>query len=242
MNLKKPLFIGYLTLGDGGLDYSLQAARALIEGGVNLLEIGIPFSDPIADGPVISQAMQRSLDKGTTIHDAIPFVQELRKHTQIPLVLFSYYNPLLSAGETFLNDAKKAGIDGMLIVDLSFEGMSSSILDPVCVVTPTTSDERLEKIVKTARGFIYYACQKGTTGMRKALPYGIDKEIARIKRHTSLPVVIGFGISNREMAAEAMSLADGFVVGSYFVAAMARKAPPQELKQMAEAIDPRRPL
>lgn len=242
MNLNQPLFIGYLTLGDGGLDYSLQAARALIDGGVNLLEIGIPFSDPIADGPVIEQAMQRSLNEGTTIHDVVPFVRELRKHTQVPLVLFSYYNPLLQAGESFFKDAKEAGINGMLIVDLSFEGLPAQILDPICVVTPTTSDDRLQKIVQSARGFIYYACQKGTTGMRKTLPIGVDKEIARIKRYTDLPVVIGFGISNREMAAEALVLADGFVVGSYFVAAMARKAPPQELKQMAEAIDPRRPL
>ena len=233
-------FVGYLTLGDGGLDYSLEAALALIEGGVNVLEIGIPFSDPIADGPVIQQAMQRSLDSGTTLYDLIPFVQKLRQHTQIPLILFSYYNPILQAGESFLHQAKQAGIDGMLIVDCA--NLSACSIDPICVVSPTTAPNRLKQITESARGFIYYACQKGTTGMREALPQGIAQNIARIKQHTDLPVVIGFGISNREMARQAISHADGFVVGSYFVAAMAKKTPPQELKTMAQAIDPRRPL
>ena len=240
MNLQKPLFVGYLTLGDGGLDYSLEAALALIEGGVNLLEIGIPFSDPIADGPVIAQAMQRSLGEGTTINDLIPFVKKLREHTQIPLVMFSYYNPILQAGEAFLRDAAQAGVDGILIIDLSSPKLSNLTLAPICVVAPTTTDERLKTITQSAQGFIYYACQKGTTGMRDALPQGIQEEISRIKQQTALPVVIGFGISNRKMAQEALSHADGFVVGSYFVAAMARKASFQELKQMAETIDPRR--
>lgn len=238
MNLQQPLFVGYLTLGDGGLDYSLEAALALIEGGVNLLEIGIPFSDPIADGPVIAQAMQRSLKAGTTTCDLIPFIKKLREHTQIPLVVFSYYNPILQAGEAFLRDAAQAGVDGILIIDLS-QAPSNPILASICVIAPTTTDERLKTITQSAQGFIYYACQKGTTGMRDALPQGIQEEISRIKQQTALPVVIGFGISNRKMAQEALSHADGFVVGSYFVAAMARKASFQELKQMAQSIDPR---
>ncbi len=237
---KKPAFIGYITLGDGGLDYSLQAALALIAGGVDLLEIGIPFSDPVADGPVIQQAMHRALNAGTTVHDAIPFIQQLRKHTQIPLVLFSYYNPILKAGPVFLNDAKQAGANGILIVDLSFEQMPATPLDPIFVAATTTSDARLKQITEKGRGFIYYACQKGTTGMRDALPSYIESDIARIKKQTQLPVVIGFGISNRAMAQEAIRFADGFVVGSYFVSAMGQKKTPEELKTMAEAIDPRR--
>lgn len=232
------LFVGYLTLGDGGLEYSLEAALALIAGGVNVLEIGLPFSDPIADGPVIQQAMQRSLQSGTTLHDLVPFVKQLRQHTAIPLILFSYYNPILQAGEAFLSEAKQAGIDGTLIVDLA----RGEVSDPIRVVAPTTTDERLQEIVRSARGFIYYACQKGTTGMRQALPQGVERDIARIKAHTDLPIVVGFGISNREMAREALAYADGFVVGSYFVAAMGQRATPQQLKQIAEAIDPRRHL
>lgn len=239
MKLQLPLFVGYLTLGDGGFDYSLEAAKALIKGGVNVLEIGIPFSDPVADGPVIQQAMQRSLQAGTTIHDLIPFVTALRRFTQIPLVLFTYYNPVLQAGESFLEKAKDAGTDAILIVD---HPQNQTHLDPICVIAPNTQEERLPKILQSARGFVYYACQKGTTGMRNALPSQAAHNVSLIKQHTQLPVVVGFGISNQEMAKEALRYADGFVVGSYFVSAMGSKASPQELQQIAEAIDPRRPL
>ena len=238
---KGPAFIAYLTLGDGGLDYSLSSALALVKGGVDLLEIGLPFTDPVADGPVIQKAMQRSLDRGTKAADLIPFLQALRKETDVPVILFSYYNPILALGKTFRTQAKQAGASGMLIVDLPFELMPESDLDPILVISTSTPQERVEQITKKARGFIYYACQMGTTGMRSALPAHSAHDIARIKQASSLPVAVGFGISKRETAQEALKLADGFVVGSYFVDAMSREVSAEMLTNLAKQIDPRRP-
>lgn len=240
--IKSPALIAYLTLGDGGLDYSLDSALALVEGGVDLLEIGLPFSDPVADGPVIQKAMERSLQNGTKPQDLIPFLEAFRKLSQVPIVIFSYYNPILAAGKAFLDQAHRAGANGMLIVDLPFELMPESALEPILIVSTSTPQDRLEKIVKKGRGFIYYACQKGTTGMRGGLPSHSAEDIARIKRATQLPVAIGFGISNRQTAEEALKFADGVIVGSYFVEAMGRKASPNEIIQLVKNIDPRRPL
>jgi tryptophan synthase alpha chain len=239
---KGPAFIGYLTLGDGGLDYSLQAALALVQGGVDLLEIGLPFSDPIADGPVIQKAMERSLQAGTRSEDLITFLNAFRQQSAVPVVVFSYYNPILAAGEDFLLRAREAGASGLLVVDAPFEVMPESVLDPILIVSTSTPQERVEEISRHAKGFIYYACQKGTTGMRGALPTHSATDIARIRQTTSLPVAIGFGISTQETAREALKSADAFVVGSYFVEAMGRKATPEELTQLAKEIDPRRSL
>ncbi|MES2122210.1 MAG: tryptophan synthase subunit alpha [Chlamydiota bacterium] len=236
---KGPAFIGYLTLGDGGLDYSYEAALALIEGGVDLLEIGIPFSDPVADGPVIAQAMQRSLKLGTVASDVIPFLRRLREKTEIPLVLFSYCNPILTS-PGLLDRAKEAGANGILLVDLPFEESVEGPLDPIYVISPTTPGIRVQQIAERGKGFLYYVCQKGTTGMRATIPKETAQDIARVKKLTSLPVVCGFGISNREMAGQVSQHADGFVVGSYFVNAMAQKMSPEQLTHMAQAIDPRR--
>ncbi len=237
---KGPAFIAYLTLGDGGLDYSLEAALALVAGGVNLLEIGLPFSDPVADGPVIQKAMERSLKNGTKAQDLIPFLQDFRKKSDAPVVIFSYTNPILAAGRNFLEQAKKAGGDGILIVDTSYELIPPSSLDPILIVSTSTPQERVKKIVQKGKGFIYYACQKGITGMRSALPDHFGGDIARIKQETALPVAAGFGISSRETAQAAIaSAADGFVVGSYFVEAMGRRVSPQILTHFAKQIDPR---
>ncbi len=237
---KGAAFIAYLTLGDGGLDYSLEAALALVGGGVNLLEIGLPFSDPVADGPVIQKAMERSLEYGTKAQDLISFLQEFRKKSDVPVVIFSYTNPILAAGRNFLEQAKKAGADGILIVDTSYEFIPPSSLDPILIVSTSTPQERVKKIVQKGKGFIYYACQKGTTGMRSALPDHFRGDIARIKQETALPVAAGFGIGSRETAQAAIaSAADGFVVGSYFVEAMGRQLAPLILTDLAKQIDPR---
>ncbi len=233
-------FIAYVTLGDGGLDYTLESALALVKGGVDLLEIGLPFSDPVADGPVIQKAMERSLEKGTKPYDLIPFLKAFRQHSKIPVVLFSYYNPVLASGREFLTQAKEAGANGMLLVDLPYELTLESSLDPILIVSTSTSQDRLQKIVKKGKGFIYYACQKGTTGMRSSLPAHFSQDIERIKRACSLPVAAGFGISNRQTAKEAIDSADGFVVGSYFVDAMSRRVSSEELTHLAKQIDPRR--
>ncbi len=151
-----------------------------------------------------------------------------------------YYNPILAAGKDLLSRAREAGANGLLIVDAPFEVMPETALDPILIVSTSTPQERVEQIAVRAKGFIYYACQKGTTGKRGALPSHSASDIARIKETTSLPVAIGFGISTQETAREALQSADAFVVGSYFVEAMGRKASPEELTQLAKEIDPRR--
>lgn len=238
MKLHTPAFIAYLTAGDGGMDYSLEAALALEKGGVDLLEIGIPFSDPVADGPVIQKAMERSLKAGTTPEMVLGLIKEIRKRSSIPIVIFTYYNPIFLGGEQFLKKAKEAGADGILIVDLPLEE-NCPILDRVLLVSPSTPDERIEQIAKKAKGFIYYVCQKGTTGARQELPEAVKTDIARIKKYTSVPVVAGFGISNKKTAEMALKSADGFVVGSLFVDAIGKKISPEELTQLARSIDPR---
>jgi tryptophan synthase alpha chain len=235
-----PAFIAYLTLGDGGLDYTLTSALALVKGGVDILEIGLPFSDPIADGPVIQKAMERSLENGTKAQDLIAFLKAFRQESEIPVVLFSYYNPILASGNNFLAQAKEAGANGMLLIDLPYELMPESPLDPILIISTSTPQQRLQKIVQKGKGFIYYVCQKGTTGMRGSLPAHFSRDIEQIKRECSLPVVAGFGISHRQTAKEAINSADGFVVGSYFVEAMSHKVSPEELTSLAEQIDPRR--
>lgn len=235
---KGPAFIGYLTLGDGGLDYSLASALALVKGGVDILEIGLPFSDPVADGPVIQKAMERSLKQGTKAHDLIPFLKAFREQSDVPIVVFSYYNPLL-ASPGLQDLAYKAGANGVLIVDLPFELVPKTSLDPILIISTSTPQERVKEIVKKGRGFIYYACQKGTTGMRGSLPSRCPHDIARIKEASSLPVAIGFGISEKQSAEDALKLGDGFIVGSYFVDAMSRGATSEELTKLAKQIDPR---
>jgi tryptophan synthase alpha chain len=240
----KKAFIGYLTAGDGGIQHTFNAAMALIEGGVNMLEIGIPFSDPIADGPVIQRAAARSLAAGTTLEDVLWLTKQIRQHSDIPLILFSYLNPILAGlSSNFLTDAKKAGIDGLLLVDCPLE--ESSFVREACrqheialifVITPNTPLERIKKIDQHAQGFLYYACRKGTTGMRNALPDDFQQKMKSIKSVVHLPVVVGFGISNREMANCVLKHADGVVVGSLFVKALEEGMDPASLSALASSL------
>jgi tryptophan synthase alpha chain len=237
-------FIAYLTAGDGGIQRTLDATIALIEGGVNMLEIGMPFSDPVADGPIIQRAATRALASGTTLQDVLWLTTEIRKRSDIPLILFSYINPILSALQSnFLSDAKNAGIDGLLLVDCPLE--ESQVVRQQCmkngisliyVITPSTTLERMKKIDLYAQGFLYYACQKGTTGMRNTLPEDFQQKIESIKRVMHLPVVVGFGISNQEMANSVLKYADGVVVGSLFVKALEDGGPPSTLSILARDI------
>lgn len=245
----KKAFIAYLTAGDGGIAYTKSCAMALIAGGVDILEIGIPFSDPIADGPVIQAAMVRSLAQRTSFIDVLGLIQEIKQATnhQIPIVLFSYYNPILSVEKDnqYLL-ARDAGVDAMLIVDLPPESADAHVqacktahIAPVFVVTNTTPDNRIPFLSQLSPGFLYYACRKGTTGMRSALPADFTENIMRIKSQSSVPVVVGFGISNRDTAGIAIQYADGFVVGSAFVKAIAEGISMQALTTLAREIDPR---
>jgi tryptophan synthase alpha chain len=240
-------FVGYLTAGDGGIKRTLAASLALIAGGVNLLEIGMPFSDPIADGPVIQRASTRALASGTTLQDVLWLIEQIRKVSDIPLVLFSYLNPLLAVlKSSFFQDAKHAGMDGMLIVDCPIEesqdihqhcmAMNMAL---VYVVTPSTSLARMRQIDQQGAGFLYYACRKGTTGVRSSLPHDFSETLQRIKSIVNLPVVAGFGISTPLMAKEALRDADGVVVGSLFVKALEEGMPFDELTRLARNIYPR---
>lgn len=239
-------FIAYLTAGDGGIQRTLDAALALIEGGVNMLEIGIPFSDPIADGPIIQRAAARSLAHGTTLQDILWLIKQIRQRCDIPLILFSYLNPILSAFQSgFLPAAKNAGIDGLLLVDCPLE--ESHIVRQQCikndisliyVITSATSLTRIQKINDHAQGFLYYACRKGTTGMRSSLPCDFQQKIQSIKSIVNLPVVAGFGISNQEMVNCVLKYADGVVVGSLFVKALEEGVHPSTLSTLARDIYP----
>lgn len=239
-------FIGYLTAGDGGMQRTLAAALALIDGGVNLLEIGVPFSDPIADGPVIQRAATRALTHGTTLQDILSLCKQIRQHSDIPLILFSYFNPILkSLKSTFLSDAKAAGIDGILIVDCPIEESKefhqqcvTAQLAPIYVITPTTPIARIKQINQFGQGFLYYACRKGTTGIRSNLPEDFVEKIHMIKANTQLPVVVGFGISERTTAKQVLQHADGVVVGSLFVKAVEDGMTPNELTSLARNINP----
>ncbi len=240
-------FVAYLTAGDGGMKHTLAAALALIEGGVTMLEIGVPFSDPIADGPVIQRAALRALAAKTTLREVLWLADQIRKHSDIPLILFSYLNPLLAAcKQSFFHDAKQAGIDGTLIVDCPVEESSDvhqrcleQGIAPVCVISPSTSLPRIQQIDQQGAGFLYYACRKGTTGVRSSLPHDFAESLQRIKSRVQLPVVAGFGISTPDAAREVLQHADGVVVGSLFVKALEDGISPDELTRLAARINPR---
>lgn len=243
-------FLGYLTGGDGGLDYSLACALALLKGGVDILEIGFPFSDPVADGPVIQKAHERSLEEKTTSETILELGRHLRQASEVPLVLFSYYNPILQKGPEYLHRLKAVGFDAVLIVDVAapanledsepfFQTLAQAGLLPILLATPSTNEKRLIQISKIAKGFLYYVSQKGTTGVRSKLADDFSAQITRMRPYFQIPIIAGFGIADRASAAAALEHADGFVVGSAFVKKMAEKAPPDALTQLAQAIDPR---
>lgn len=236
---EKNAFIGYLTAGDGD---SKKLFYDLLRGGVNLLEIGIPHSDPVADGPVIQRAMQRSLAVGTTPDSVLQLVKELRRKINTPMVLFTYYNPIQKDLRGFLKKAKDAGADGLLIVDLPFEesrayrdACTEFGLEPIFVIAPSTPPERIREIAKMAGGFLYYACRKGTTGARKGLPEDLSEKLSLIRGISKLPIAVGFGVSERETAQEILQSADGFVVGSLFVDAVEKE---KDLKEIAGGLKP----
>ncbi len=240
-------FVGYLTTGHKGLEDSLQAAQALIAGGVNLLEIGVPFSDPTADGPVIEAAMEEALANGTRLADAIELGRQLRQqYPDLPLVLFSYFNPLFKAlDQDILRNLNRAGFDGLLIVDLNIDEANDFIaqcqtkhLASIFVVTPDTDKERFAAINDKASGFIYYACRKGTTGIKKDLPEDFELRINQLKSQTNLPIVAGFGIADREAATKVLKHANGFVVGSKFVDAISRGISFDGLRELAASLRP----
>jgi len=218
-------FVAYLCAGDPDFETSLAACRGAIEGGVDILELGVPFSDPLADGQTNQLAAQRALEGGMTAERVFELVRRLRERSEVPIVFYTYYNLVFANGvEAYVRAARAAGVDGILILDLppeeSAEVASASRrhgLDSVYIVAPTTPDSRLDRICEAATGFIYYVSREGVTGVRDQLPPGIGEAVARIRRHSSLPIVVGFGISRREHVSQVAALADGVVVGSALV-------------------------
>jgi tryptophan synthase alpha chain len=217
--------VAYLTAGDPSLAATRQFVLALAAAGADVIELGVPFSDPVADGPVIQRASERALRSGTTLAGVLELVMSVRTETQVPLVIFSYFNPVLQMGlEKFADAAKSAGADGVLITDLTPEeageyraAMSSRGLDTIFLAAPTSTDERLARIAESSTGFLYLISRTGVTGAKDQLAEELPALARRIRRVTSLPVAIGFGISQPGHVSLLGGLADAAVVGSALV-------------------------
>ncbi|ANT60805.1 MULTISPECIES: tryptophan synthase subunit alpha [Roseobacteraceae] len=231
-------FVAYVMAGDPDFDRSLELVRGLPEAGVDVIELGLPFTDPMADGETIQLAGQRALEAGMTLNRTLELVREFRKgDDSTPIVMMGYYNPIYSHGvDKFLEEAREAGIDGLIIVDLPPEEdeelcipAQKAGLNFIRLATPTTDDKRLPKVLQNTSGFVYYVSITGITGAAAAQATDVGPEVARIKAGTDLPVIVGFGIRTPETAESIAGVADGCVVGSAIVAAMAEGKPVAEV-------------
>lgn len=217
--------ITFVTAGDPDLETTFRLVLAMEEAGADMVELGVPFSDPLADGPVIQRASQRSLDRGTNLEGILMMVRRLRRRTRIPLLLMTYYNPVLQYGLTRIAaEAGAAGVDGFIVPDLPLEEsrplleeLDRSGLHLVPLVAPTTTESRLEEAARVARGFIYCVSLTGVTGMREGIPHDIAQFMKRVRRYCSQPLGVGFGISNPQQAALMAQVADAVIVGSALV-------------------------
>jgi tryptophan synthase alpha chain len=228
---KKPALIVYVTCGDPNLPATRDIVLAAIEAGADVIELGVPFSDPVADGPVIQRASERALKHGTSLGQVLTLAAEVRQHAQSTgLIIFSYLNPILRMGmEKFCLVARAAGVDGVLVTDLPVEeagdylrAMKTHDLAPVFLAAPTSPDDRLKRIADASRGFVYAVSRTGVTGARQQLAADAQKLVRRLRRVTKLPIAVGFGISNAEQFAEVGKFADAVVVGSAIVATVER--------------------
>ncbi len=217
--------VAYITAGDPALDATLKFVQALADAGADVIELGIPFSDPLADGPTIQRASERALKSGTTLARVIDLVGKIRKSSDVPLVLFSYYNPVLQMGlEKFAAAAASAGADGVLITDLTPEEsgdygqiLTRHHLDTIFLGAPTSTDDRLAKIAAVSSGFLYLISRTGVTGAKDALPDDLPALLRRARKGTQLPIAVGFGISLPGHVSVLGGLADAAVVGSALV-------------------------
>ena len=217
--------IAYITAGDPTLEATHKYVLALAEAGADVIELGVPFSDPLADGPTIQRASERALKSGTTLPGVLHLVQRIRGSSQVPLVLFSYYNPILQMGlEKFASAAAQAGADGVLVTDLTPEEsgdyrgiLHTHNLDTIFLAAPTSSDDRLRKISAATSGFLYIISRTGVTGAKDALPDELPALLRRARQFTNLPVAVGFGISLPGHVSVLGGLADAAVVGSALV-------------------------
>jgi tryptophan synthase alpha chain len=224
--------VAYITAGDPSLEATRRFVPALAEAGADVIELGVPFSDPLADGPTIQRASERALRSGTTLAGVLGLVRDLRASTDVPLVLFSYFNPILQMNlEKFAETAGTAGADGVLVTDLTLEESAEfrSIarargLDTIFLAAPTSSEARLRRIAEVSSGFLYLISRTGVTGERDALPEELPALVRRARAATSLPIAVGFGISLPGQVSILGGLADAAVVGSALVAEIAQAA------------------
>ena len=243
---KRAAFIPYLTAGDPDLASSLELIEALNRAGADIIELGVPFSDPIADGPVNQRAAARALRSGTTLPAVLELVAKARgKGVEVPIVLFSYFNPLLARGlERFAEQAAASGVDAVLCVDLPPEEaqeeylptLRAAGLETPFLLAPTSDRRRLAAVGQAATGFIYYVAQIGVTGTRERLPKPLLKETTRLRRKVPLPLVVGFGIASPEQAQAVGKVADGVVVGSALVELVERHAADPQLAMRIERL------
>jgi tryptophan synthase alpha chain len=218
-------FIAYLSAGDPSLEDTVDIVLRLDEAGVDLIELGLPFSDPMADGRVNQEAAVRALEAGSTFDGVMACVKKIREKSEIPIIFYAYMNPLLARGfDKAMADAADAGVDGLLLLDLPMEeadlyrgAFKKNNLDSISLVTPTTPEARVKKIVKQANGFVYCVSREGVTGVQAEVAAGAPALVAGIKKHTDVPVALGFGIGTPEQAAEAAAFSDAVVVGSAIV-------------------------
>src|ERR1700691_5827635 len=227
--------VAYITAGDPSLEASEKIVLAAAEAGGDVIELGVPFSDPGADGPVIQRASDRALRSGTTLAGVLELVTRLRRNTQVPLVLFSYFNPILQMGIEKFADAAKAGADGVLVTDLTPEEgaeyrvvLQSRGLDTIFLAAPTSTDARLAQISAVTTGFLYLVSRTGVTGTRDALPPELPALVRRTRKFTALPVAVGFGISLPTHVTVLGGIADAAVVGSALVAEIEKARTPDE--------------
>ncbi len=234
----KKAFVAYMMAGDPDYETSLEVLKGMPAAGVDVIELGIPFTDPMADGPTIQLAGQRALEAGQTLQKTLDMATEFRKgDDSTPIVLMGYYNPIYNRGvDKFLVDAKAAGVDGLIVVDLPPEEdeelcipAQKAGLNFIRLATPTTDDKRLPKVLTNTSGFVYYVSITGITGAAEAQAGDVAPEVARIKAKTDLPVIVGFGIKTPEAAEAIARVADGAVVGSAIVDKIGQGNPPAEV-------------
>ncbi len=238
----QPGLVTYITAGDPGLEKTAGILTALDRAGADVLEVGVPFSDPLADGPVIQRATERALAAGTTLASVLDLLERIRPGVRAPVVIFSYANPILRMGtERFADRARAAGVDGVLVLDLPIEEadefralIASRGIDTILLLSPTTTDERLRKAASLGSGFLYAISRLGVTGARDRIADGAEDMVRRIRAVSSLPVALGFGISKPEHVREVGQWADAAVVGSALVNVIAEAGASPELTTRVE--------
>ena len=239
----KPALVAYLTCGDPDLRTTQEVALAAIEAGAEVIELGVPFSDPVADGPVIQRASERALRNRVSLEQVLKLAQDIRKESDAGLIIFSYLNPVMRMGlEKFTDEAVKAGVDGALITDLPVEEaddylrlMRKRNLATIFLAAPTSTDERLKRIAEASTGFVYAVSRTGITGARQELAEDAQKLVKRLRKFTDLPIAVGFGIASPEHFATVAEFADAAAVGSAIVQTI-QQNPGKEPQAVAEWI------